>query len=205
VGDSKYSEIRETVEPTVYGPIYQQFSVPVQLLIRTERNPETIAAGVRAETQSLIGRTVSVRERTLEDHIDATIARERLVTRLAAFFGGLALLLAVIGLYGVLSNSVTRRTKEIGIRIALGFNARSAITMVLREIFVLVGAGIILGLPLAVLMARSIDKLLYGLSPDDPLTIVVSVCALMLAAFAAGFIPAMRAARVDPMIALRNE
>jgi len=205
VRDSKYSEIHETVEPAVYRPIYQQFNVPVQLLIRTERNPEAVAAGVRAAAQSLIGKTVSVRERTLEDHINATIARERLVTRLAAFFGGLALLLAVIGLYGVLSNNVARRTKEIGIRIALGFNARGAIAMVLREIFVLVGAGIILGLPLAVLLARSIDKLLYGLSPDDPITIVVSVCALMLAAFAAGFIPAMRAASVDPMVALRNE
>jgi predicted lysophospholipase L1 biosynthesis ABC-type transport system permease subunit len=205
VRDSKYSEIRETVEPAVYRPIYQQFGIPVQLLIRTERNPESIAAAVRAEARSVIGSTVSVRERTLEDHIEATIVRERLVTRLAALFGGLALVLAVIGLYGVVSNSVARRTKEIGIRIALGFGRRSAVAMVMREVFVLVGAGIVLGLPLAILTTRSMQKLLFGLTPDDPLNIVTGVGALLLSAFAAAFIPARRASRVDPMVALRNE
>jgi len=205
VGDSKYSEIRETVEPTVYGPIYQQFGVPVQLVIRTDRNPEAIAAAVRVEAQSLIGKTVSVRERTLEDHIEATIVQERLVTRLAALFGALALLLAVIGLYGVVSSSVARRTKEIGIRIALGFNGRSAVSMVIREVFLLVGAGIVVGLPLAIVITRSMDKLLYGLTPDDPLNVLTAAAALLISALAAAWIPARRASRVDPMVALRNE
>jgi hypothetical protein len=93
VGNSKYSEIRETVEPTVYRHVFQQFDVPLQLLVRTERGAETVAAAIRAEVRSVIG-TVSIRERTLEDHIDATIVREPL---------------AVIGLYGVVSNSVARR------------------------------------------------------------------------------------------------
>jgi predicted permease len=205
VRDSKYSEIRETVEPAVYRPIYQQFGVPVQLLIRTERSPETIAAAVRAEAQSVIGRTVSVRERTLEDHINATIVQERLVARLAALFGGLALVLAVIGLYGVVSNSVSRRTKEIGIRIALGFDRRRAVSLVMHEVFLLVGAGIIVGLPLAMLVTGFLEKLLYGLTPDDPLNIVTAVGALLLSTFAAAFIPALRASRVDPIVALRNE
>ena len=205
VRDSKYSEIRETVEPTVYRPVFQEFGVPIQLLIRTERNPEAIAAAVRAEAQSVIGRTVSVRERTLEDHIDATIVQERLITRLAALFGGLALVLAVIGLYGVISDSVSRRRKEIGIRIALGFSGRGAVWLVMREVFLLVGAGILLGLPVAVLVTHSLEKLLYGLTPGDPLNIVTAVGALLLSALAAAFIPARRASRIDPAVALRNE
>ena len=205
VRDSKYSEIRETVEPTVYRAIYQQFNVPVQLLIRTERSPETIAAAVRAEAQSVIGPTVSVRERTLKGSIEATIVQERLMTRLATLFGGLALVLAVIGLYGVISNSVSRRSKELGIRIALGFDRRGAVKLVLREVFRLVGAGIVVGLPLAVLLTRYLEKLLYGLTPDDPLNILTAVGALLLSALAAAFIPARRASRVDPVLALRNE
>jgi len=205
VRDSKYSEIRETVEPTVYRAIYQQFNVPVQLLIRTERSPETIAAAVRAEAQSVIGPTVSVRERTLKGSIEATIVQERLMTRLATLFGGLALVLAVIGLYGVISNSVSRRSKELGIRIALGFDRRGAVKLVLREVFRLVGAGIVVGLPLAILLTRYLEKLLYGLTPDDPLNILTAVGALLLSALAAAFIPARRASRVDPVLALRNE
>jgi predicted permease len=204
VGNAKYSEIRETVEPTVYRHIFQQFGVPVQLLIRTDQDPTGIAAAVRAEARSVIG-TVAIRERTLEDHIDATIVRERLVARLAIFFGGLALVLAVIGLYGVVSNNVARRTKEIGIRIALGLDRRNAVSMVLHEVFILVGGGIILGLPLAILVTRSMESLVYGLTPDDPLNIVTAVSALLLSAFAAAFIPARRASRVDPMVALRND
>jgi predicted permease len=204
VGNAKYSEIRETIEPTVYRHVFQQFGEPIQVLIRTELKPESVAASVRAEARSVIG-TVSIRERTLDDHINATIVRERLVTRLAAFFGGFALVLAVIGLYGVVSNSVARRTKEIGIRIALGFERRSAVSMVLHEVFVLVGAGIILGLPMAFLLTRSLDGLLYGLAPDDPVNVVAAVAALLLSALAAAFIPARRAASVDPMVVLRNE
>jgi predicted permease len=204
VGNAKYSDIREQMQPTVYQHVFQQFGVPLQLAVRTEGQPETVAGAIRSEVKSLVG-TVSIRERTLDDHIEATIVRERLVTTLAALFGGLALLLAVIGLYGVVSNSVARRTRDIGIRIALGFSRRSAVSMVLREVFVLVGAGIILGLPIAIVVTRSIAGLLYGLPPDDPLTVVASVGALLLSAFVAGFIPARRAARVDPIIALRTE
>jgi ABC-type antimicrobial peptide transport system permease subunit len=113
--------------------------------------------------------------------------------------------LAVIGLYGVVSNSVARRTKEIGNRIALGFDCRSAVAMVLREVFVLIGAGIILGIPLAIVVTHSIASLLYGLAPDDPLNVLASVGSLLLAGLVAGFIPARRASRVDPMVALRAE
>jgi hypothetical protein len=107
-----------------------------QCLIRRGLVPEAVAATIRAEVRSVMG-NVAITERTLKDHIDATLVRERLVTTLAAVFGGLALLLALIGLYGVVSHSVARRGKEIGFRIALGFDQRRAVSMVLREVFVL--------------------------------------------------------------------
>jgi predicted lysophospholipase L1 biosynthesis ABC-type transport system permease subunit len=204
VGDAKYMEIREAMGPTVYENAFQRANVPSQLLIRTGRDPETIAASVRAEVMSMMG-NVLIRERTLEDHIGASIVRERLVATLAAFFGGLALLLGAIGLYGVVSNSVAARTREIGIRIALGIEPRRVVCMVLRDVLTLVGGGIVLGLPLAMLLTRFIASLLYGLAPDDPLTMLISVCSLLSAALLAAFVPARRASRVDPMIALRNE
>jgi predicted permease len=204
VQNNKYADIRQGMEPTVYQNVFQQFGVPVQFVIRTERNPATIATAVRTEFRSAMG-NVLLRETTLAERVDASIVRERLVTTLASVFGGLALLLAVIGLYGVVSNSVARRTKEIGIRMALGFRRRSAVSMVLREVFVLVGGGIIIGLPLAIFVARAIARQLYGVTPDDPLTVVVSVGGLLLSAIIAGFVPAWRASRVDPIVAIRME
>jgi predicted permease len=204
VGSAKYGELRGEMEPTVYFDVFRRWGAPMQFFIRSERRPETVVESIRGEIRSAIV-NVLIRERTVEDQIDAAIVRERLVTRLAALFGSLALVLAVIGLYGVVTNSVARRTREIGIRIALGLEQRRAVAMVLREVLALVGGGILLGLPLAVAVTRSISSLLYGLTPADPATILVSVTVLLLSTFAAGFIPASRASRVDPMVALRNE
>jgi len=204
VGNTKYASIRQSMEPTVFRNAFQQSGPPLQILIRTERSPESVAAAVRAEVRSVFG-NVSLTETTLAGGIESSIVRERLVTILAALFGGLALMLAIIGLYGVVSTSVVRRTKEIGIRMALGFDQRSAMSMVLCEVFMLAGGGIILGLPLAILLTRSITNQLYGLSPDDPLTAVISVVALLLSALTAGLLPAWRASRVDPIVAIRVE
>jgi putative ABC transport system permease protein len=209
-GDTKYEDVRQAMQPTVYFDAFEQGVLPpdapvtTQYLIRTELDPTSIAPAVRNEIRSLLG-NVAINERTLTDHIDASLARERLVTALAALFGGLALLLAVIGLYGVVSNSVARRRKEIGIRIALGFESRAIVSMVLREVFVLVGSGLALGLPLAVLVTRMLESLLYGLAPDDPATVVAAVAALLFSALAAGFIPARRASRLDAIVVLRTE
>jgi predicted permease len=202
VGDAKYSDVREVIPPTVYINAFQEFGSPMQFVIRTEREPQLLSASVRSEVRSVMG-SVAIRERVLRDHIDATITRERLVARLAVFFGGLALVLAVIGLYGVVSSSVASRTRDIGIRIALGFDRRDAVMMVMREVFVLVGGGIVLGLPVAVFVTRSISTMFFGLPPDDPVTVIASVAALIGSAFAAGFIPARRASRIDPIVALR--
>ena len=123
----------------------------------------------------------------------------------ATGFGVLALLLAVVGLYGVLAYSVTRRTNEIGLRMALGAERGGVIWMVLREALLLVGVGVAIGVPLALLLARSVSSLLYGLQPTDSLTISGAVVLLFAVAATASYLPARRASRVDPMVALRYE
>jgi predicted permease len=202
VGDTKYEDVREAMVPTVFYDISPEGTAPHRFIIRTEGNSERLADAVRAETRSEIG-NVSVNIRTLENQIDATIVRERLVASLAAIFGGMALVLAIVGLYGVVSHSVAQRTKEIGIRIALGLEPRRIVSMVVQEILVLTGCGIALGLVLAVLTTRFIGSLLYGLTPHDPLTTIAAVVVLLLSSLAGGLVPARRAARVDPLVAIR--
>jgi ABC-type antimicrobial peptide transport system permease subunit len=141
---------------------------------------------------------------SLTEHIGLSLAQESLVARLATFFGLLALLLACVGLYGVLSYAVARRANEIGIRIALGAMRRDEIWLVLREALALVGAGVVIGLLASLAVARTISTLIFGLRPNDPLTIAAATLLLAVAALA-GYVPARRASRVDPMAALREE
>jgi len=204
VADTKYEDVRQAMQPTVYYNIFQQWGSPMEFLVRAEIDPEAAASSIRSTLTSLIG-NVSIRERTLSDQIDSTLIDVRLVSTLAASFGALALLLAVVGLYGLVSNSVARRTREIGIRIALGMSRSEAVVMVLREALVLAGGGIVVGLPLAIVTTRYATTEFEGLIPDDPLTMIIAVGALLLAAIVAGFLPARRASRLDPMAALRTE
>jgi len=142
---------------------------------------------------------------TLEEQINGTLIQERLVAKLLGFFGLLALALACVGLYGVMSYAVVRRTSEIGIRMALGAQRTDVMSMVLRETLVLVITGVALGVPAALVSAKILRSLLFGLTPTDPVTIgVMSLLMLGIAALA-GYLPARRAARVDPMVALRHE
>jgi len=204
VADTKYEDVRQAMQPTVYYNIFQQWGVPMEFLVRAEIDPEVAASSIRSTLRSQIG-SVSIRERTLSEQIDSTLIDVRLVSTLAASFGALALLLAVVGLYGVVSNSVARRTKEIGIRIALGMGRSEAVAMVLMEALVLAGGGIVVGLPLAIVTTRYAATEFEGVIPDDPLTMIIAVGALLLAALVAGFLPARRASRLDPMAALRTE
>ena len=204
VADTKYEDVRQAMQPTVYYNIFQQWGSPMEFLVRAEIDPEVAASSIRSTLRSQIG-SVSIRERTLSEQIDSTLIDVRLVSTLAASFGALALLLAVVGLYGVVSNSVARRTKEIGIRIALGMGRSEAVAMVLMEALVLAGGGIVVGLPLAIVTTRYAATEFEGVIPDDPLTMIIAVGALLLAALVAGFLPARRASRLDPMAALRTE
>jgi ABC-type antimicrobial peptide transport system permease subunit len=143
--------------------------------------------------------------RTLEDQVARSLSTDRLIANLAALFGALATLLAMIGLYGVLAYTVTRRTKEIGIRIALGALTRSVSWLVLREVLVVIGVGIALALPAIWALTRLVKSQLYEVAPMDPVAIIGAMAILTLVAITAGFLPARRAAHVDPVVALRAE
>jgi ABC-type antimicrobial peptide transport system permease subunit len=141
----------------------------------------------------------------MEQQVNDTLFTDRLVALLATFFGVLATLLAAIGLYGVMSYTVARRTREIGLRMALGAARASVLWMVLREVITLTIGGILLGVPAALAISRLIESQLFGLSSTDPLTLTFAALTLTVVALTAGYLPAWRATRIDPMLALRTE
>ena len=145
------------------------------------------------------------RVRTLTTQMDEALAQERLLATLSGFFGLTALLLACIGLYGLMAYAVTRRTNEIGIRMALGAQAWDVLKLVMQETLLLVLLGVALGLGAAVATTRLISSLLFGLSATDPATLVLATLLLIAVATLAGYLPARRAAGVDPVVALREE
>ena len=141
----------------------------------------------------------------MQEQFDNNIAQDRVVTTLCSFFGSLAVLLAAIGLYGVMVYSVARRYREIGIRMALGAKAHSVLWLLLRDTAWMIGIGACIGLPTALGLTRLVSSFLYGLTPQDPLSIAAATLTLMAVTAVAGYIPARRATRVDPMVALRYE
>jgi ABC-type antimicrobial peptide transport system permease subunit len=142
---------------------------------------------------------------TQTDQIEGRVEQERLFALAYSLFGGLALLLACIGLFGLMSYNVSRRTSEIGIRIALGAQRRGVVGMVLRESMIMVGVGVVLGLVAAVAASRLLTAILFGLSPTDVWTMAAAIALMIGVSLAAGYLPARRASRVDPMVALRYE
>jgi ABC-type antimicrobial peptide transport system permease subunit len=142
---------------------------------------------------------------TLQQQIDEAFGRERLIAMMASFFGALALLLSAIGLYGLLSSSVTQRTGEMGVRLALGARQVTVQWMILREAFSLLAVGVVLGGALLYAAVRFIQSMLYRISAFDPATLLAAIALLAAVAFVAAFLPALRASRVDPMVALRYE
>ena len=142
---------------------------------------------------------------TMSEQIAVSLRTERLVAGLSAVFGGLATLLAAIGLYGVMAYTVTRRTREFGLRVAFGALQRDIIWLVMRDVLILIAAGLAVGVPLAFALSTLVRSQIFGLGPHDPLTLVSSTLALALVACLAGLIPALRASRIDPLQSLRNE
>ena len=205
VADAKEHSVGEKPRPRFYANIFHPIGTVehVTFLLRTSRDPAGVIGAVR-RTIAAVNRTLPVLSiRSLEEQIDRRLTTQRLLAELALFFGALALLMAAIGLYGVMSYSISRRTGEIGVRMALGASTRGVIWMVLRETLRLVAIGVAIGLPCALALGRLIANRLFGLTPSDPLTIALAILIILVATMMAGFVPAHRASRIDPMQALR--
>jgi predicted permease len=206
VADAKYRNQKEVAPQTAYIP-YSQYNQLGQriLCVRSAGDAGALVAAIRQEVRSLDANLPVFNIKTFAEHINDSVSRERLVTMLSSFFGLFALLLASLGIYGVMSYAVTRRTREIGIRMALGARATGVLWLVLRETLLLALIGIAIGLPAALISTRLTEGLLFELAPTDPLTITLATLVMISIATLAGYIPARRATRVDPMIALRSE
>jgi ABC-type antimicrobial peptide transport system permease subunit len=165
----------------------------------------SFAESVRKELRDIDPSLPVLKIDTVKEQVRDVLAQERLLAGLSAFFGGLAAALACLGLYGLMSYTVTRRTNEIGIRTALGARQGDVLNMILKESLALALAGTAIGVPLALMTTRLIANRLFGISASDPVTIGAVVLLLTAAAMLAGFLPARRAARVDPLVALRHE
>ena len=197
--------LRNAPPPTVYVPYLQLTGgFPTTLEVRTTGSLMQVATTLRQALQPKMPDT-PVEVLPLSAQVDASMVQERLMATLAGAFGVLALILVCVGLYGLLAYSVARRTKEIGIRLALGAQRRGVIAMVLGGAARPVAIGVLLGLPAAWAMSRSVQTMLFGLNPSDPGTIAVAILALTTATLAAAYVPAHRASRVDSMTALRHE
>jgi predicted permease len=206
VADAKYRNLREQAPQTVYLPLSQSSSmVQRTFCVRASGIPRDLITAIRHEVQGLDPSLPVFDIKTFEDQVNESVSQERLVATLSSFFGFFALLLASLGLYGVMAYSVARRTREIGIRMALGAQAGNVLRLVLRETLLLVLIGIALGLPAALAATRLTEGLLFGLTATDPFTIALATLVMMTVASLAGWIPARRAAKVDPMVALRCE
>jgi predicted permease len=208
VGDIKSEDAREKPEPTVYRPILQiaeQGAYSCTIHVRTLSDPAPLTPQVRQMINQIDDKLPIFGVTTLSEQLHNSLNQERLIAQLVSFFGALALILASIGLYGVMAHGVARRTSEIGIRMALGARGGNIAWMILRETLYLVLAGLVLGVPAALLGARLISTQLFGLRATDPLTLIGAAIVLALVAMLAGYLPARRASRVNPLNALRYE
>jgi macrolide transport system ATP-binding/permease protein len=206
VADTHYYDLHEAPPPTAYFAGGQEgFYLPTLHVRTTTANTADVAAAIRREFDNLDKGFPVFNIKTLELRIQDSMSRERMVADLAAAFGALALLLAAVGLYGILAYSVARRTREIGIRMALGSRAGSVLWLVAREALVLVAAGSVAGIVIAISASRVLARYLFGVSPSDPVTLFACAGVMLAIAAVAVSIPAARAARVDPLVALRHE
>jgi predicted permease len=210
VADTRYAELREKSPAILYHPYSQAESIPYMYFeLRTAMDPDALVPSVRAAVASVDRNVPLFGVTTQTEQTDDLLLHERLFAKLTSFFGLLALLLACIGLYGILSYAVVQRTPEIGIRMALGARQTDVLRMILGKMGLLVAVGVTLGIPASFaathLAASLISELLYGLKGSDVPTITLAAALLIGVAICAGLYPARRAARVDPMVALRYE
>jgi predicted permease len=205
VRDAKYNNVREAAPPTMYTPYQQGYSGSVTFEVRTAGDPLAAIPAVREAVRAVDPNVPIINLTTQEAEVENRFKQERLFAQVGAAFGALALLVASVGLFGLMSYTVARRTNEIGIRMALGAARADVLRLVMRESMVLVLAGVVLGLAGAIAAGRPIASLLFGLAPADPLTIAVAIAVMLLLSSVGAYLPARRASRVDPIVALRYE
>jgi hypothetical protein len=206
VRDHKHLSLREEAPPFAFVPLWQPMDgiTRVTLAVASEEPPTLLARAVAREVHALHPATLVSDLIGVEEQIDATLLSERLLSRLAAAFAALAVGLAAVGLYGILSQSIARRRAEFAVRLALGAGPGRVASHVFGEVLLQVGSGIGIGVPLAVALARSLEGLLFGVTPADPVTYLVSAAFLVMVACVASWLPARRAWRIDPAQTLRR-
>jgi ABC-type antimicrobial peptide transport system permease subunit len=207
VANAKYNSLREKTPPRIYAPLFNPLWAQNAAFyeVRTLAHPASVTTALRSVVQDVAPSVPPIHIRTMTGLVDDKLQTDRFVQELSSAFGVLAILLASIGLYGVLAYNVARRTREIGIRLALGAPPISIHRQVLRESLMLAVLGIALGVPAALGGTRLIRSLLFGLGFADPVVLVSAGVILLFVAAAAGFIPARRASRIDPIVALRYD
>jgi predicted permease len=204
VGNTKLGGLAENFQPEYYLP-FAQFPVFNTIVLRTQVKPLTLVPAARTVIASMDKNVPVYDVSTMENYLASSVARSRFSTLLLGLFGGLALVLSAIGIYGVVSYSVSQRTHEVGIRIALGAGRQDVLQLVLRQGMVLALIGIAIGIAVALGLTRFLSSLLYGVKPTDPVTFIAVSVILAGVALLACYIPARRAAKVDPVVALRHE
>jgi len=202
---AKYRTLREQPLPFIYIPFAQEYEHAMTLIVRTAGDPASLIPSVRNEIRGLNKDVPVFGVHTMTEHIGVQLAADRMVAVLLSVFGGAALLLAAVGVYGVMGYSVVQRTREIGIRIALGAEQRDILKLIIRQGLTLVLIGVGLGLALALAFTRVLKSLLFGVSTTDPFAFAVIALLLIAVALLACYLPARRATKVDPLVALRYE
>jgi len=206
VQDAVYRSLRAPVPPTIYVPITQQAEPPsgISISVRAAGASPALLTKSVAAALAAVHPDITMSFRPLADQVNSSLIQERIVAMMSGFFGGLALLLAGLGLYGITSYAVSRRRTELGIRMALGAGPGGVVRLVLQRVAILVGIGVIAGTIASWLLARFVATLLYGLQPRDPVTLAGAAFVLIAIGALAGWIPARRASHIDPARVLRE-
>jgi putative ABC transport system permease protein len=202
---AKYRQLREAPLPFIYLPLDQEYRGGVTLLARAAGGPASLAPAMRREIHSLNSDVPVYAVRTMSEHIGEALAIDRMIAAMLGAFGGIAMLLAVVSIYSVVSYAVTQRVREIGVRVALGARGADVLKLVIGQGMKLVMIGMAFGLAISFALTRLTSSLLFEVSATDPATFAGVVAMLTTAALAACYIPARRAMNVDPMVALRCE
>jgi putative ABC transport system permease protein len=206
VSDARYRSLTVEIPPKVYMP-YTQFTISTVMWIalRTDADPRSLISAARTEVQALDKELPVFEVKTLDQYVSMAVAHPRFNALLLLLFAGVALILTAVGLYGVISYSVTQRTREIGIRMALGAQTHDMLMLLVKQGMTMTMIGVVIGLGGALALTRLLKTLLFGVRPADPLTFSIIVLLLTIVAFVACWLPARRATKVDPLVALRVE